>query len=120
MTRLSQKRARGGKETGFPGDDLLSHPVSGAVPSALGSLTAGFGMGPGVPSPPRSPEKPVVPHYPQMAPLGTLKTEQNAAPHNSSHSIKPSTISTALLRTLLPVHMPPIHLVVFQGSYLVT
>jgi len=27
-----------------PGDDLLSHPVSKAVSSALKSLTSGFGM----------------------------------------------------------------------------
>ena len=32
------------------GDGLLSHPVTRAVPSALVSLTTGFGMGPGVPS----------------------------------------------------------------------
>ena len=32
--------------------------------------------------------------------------------------IKPSTISTALLKALLPLHMPPIDLVVSQGSYL--
>jgi hypothetical protein len=30
------------------GGVLLSHPVSGAVPSALGGLASGFGMGPGV------------------------------------------------------------------------
>ncbi len=34
-----------------PGCDLLSHPLAGAVPSALAGLTSGFGMGPGV-SPP--------------------------------------------------------------------
>ena len=34
--------------------------------------------------------------------------------------IKPSSISTALLKTLLPVHMPPINLVVSQGSYLIS
>jgi hypothetical protein len=33
------------------GSDLLSHPVSRAVPSALEGLTSGFGMGPGVPPP---------------------------------------------------------------------
>src|SRR3954452_17596969 len=32
------------------GGVLLSHPVSGAVPSALRGLASGFGMGPGVPS----------------------------------------------------------------------
>jgi hypothetical protein len=31
-----------------PGDDLLFHPVSRAVPSALTGLTAVFGMGTGV------------------------------------------------------------------------
>jgi hypothetical protein len=35
-----------------PGDDLLSHTVTRAVPSALGSLTSVFGMGTGVSSPP--------------------------------------------------------------------
>src|SRR5262249_59667702 len=33
------------------GSDLLCHPVARAVPSALEGLTAGFGMGPGVPPP---------------------------------------------------------------------
>jgi hypothetical protein len=39
------------------GNDLLSHPVSRAVPSALESLTSGFEMEPGVPSPPISPKE---------------------------------------------------------------
>ena len=30
------------------GGDLLSHTLAGAVPSALGGLASGFGMGPGV------------------------------------------------------------------------
>jgi hypothetical protein len=34
--------------------------------------------------------------------------------------IKPSCISTGLLKTLLPVHIPPIKLVVFQRTYQVT
>ena len=33
---------------GMAGDGLLSHALSGVVPSALHGLTAGFGMGPGV------------------------------------------------------------------------
>src|SRR5262245_52792437 len=37
-----------------PGDDLLSHRVSPAVPSALEGLTSEFGMGSGV-SPPEMP-----------------------------------------------------------------
>ena len=32
------------------GSGVLSHHVTMAVPSALVSLTTGFGMGPGVPS----------------------------------------------------------------------
>ena len=52
----------------------------------------------------------------------TLRIEQNVG---FSHCqtcgvIKPSTISTAKLKTLLSLHMPPINLVVFQGSYLLT
>jgi hypothetical protein len=43
------------KQQQFLGDDLLSHPATRAVPSALTSLTAGFGMGPGVPSSLKSP-----------------------------------------------------------------
>ena len=39
-----------------PGDDLLSHIVANAVPSALEGLTSVFGMGTGVPPPLRSPE----------------------------------------------------------------
>ena len=39
------------RKTGSLGNDLLSRPVTGEVPSALEGLTAGFGMGPGV-SPP--------------------------------------------------------------------
>ena len=38
------------------GDDLLSHPVSRAVPSALEGLTSGFGMEPGVTPPLWSPK----------------------------------------------------------------
>ncbi len=37
------------------GDDLLSQEVALQVPSALTGLTAGFGMGPGVPPPLKSP-----------------------------------------------------------------
>jgi hypothetical protein len=44
-----KKRDRGGKKEGV-GNGILSHTVTSAVPSALMSLTAGFGMGPGVPS----------------------------------------------------------------------
>ena len=38
------------------GSDLLSHTVTGAVPSALEGLTSVFGMGTGVAPPPLLPE----------------------------------------------------------------
>ena len=44
------------KRASIPGDDLLFHPVSRIVPSALEDLTAGFGMGPGMAPPLLSPE----------------------------------------------------------------
>ena len=37
------------------GNDLLLHAVAHILPSALTSLTAGFGMGPGVPISLKSP-----------------------------------------------------------------
>src|SRR5436305_4302355 len=40
----------------IPGDDLLSHTLAHAVPSALRGLTAVFGMGTGVSPSPQSPE----------------------------------------------------------------
>jgi hypothetical protein len=43
------------RKTKSLGDDLLSQEVALQVPSALANLTAGFEMGPGVPSPLRSP-----------------------------------------------------------------
>jgi hypothetical protein len=39
------------------GDDLLSHSLSRAVPSALEALTTVFGTGTGVTPPPLPPEK---------------------------------------------------------------
>jgi hypothetical protein len=43
------------KKSRTAGDDLLSQRVAPPVPSALTSLTAGFGMGPGVTSSLQSP-----------------------------------------------------------------
>ena len=40
----------------YSGDDLLSHIVANAVPSALEGLTSVFGMGTGVTPPLLSPE----------------------------------------------------------------
>src|SRR3954447_8840721 len=54
--RNAKSRPEGRLLRRCPGDDLLSHPVARAVPSALEGLTSGFGMGPGV-SPPLWPPK---------------------------------------------------------------
>ena len=49
----------------LPGDDLLSHPVSRAVPSALEGLTSVFGMGTGVSPPLWSPGRDnITPFFP--------------------------------------------------------
>jgi hypothetical protein len=45
-----------GPFTIYSGDDLLSHVVANAVPSALEGLTSVFGMGTGVTPPLESPE----------------------------------------------------------------
>lgn len=39
------------------GNDLLSQGVAPQVPSALAGLTSGFGMGPGISPPLKSPEE---------------------------------------------------------------
>ena len=54
------RKVEAGPKTGLeecPGSDLLSHPVTRAVPSALEGLTSGFGMGPGVSPPPWPPKR---------------------------------------------------------------
>ena len=115
---------------GFLGNDLLTHPVTRKVPSALEGLTAGFGMGPGIPPPLKSPRNPILhvngtcfacaqTYVPirlnaLLSASCTLKTEQGFLP---KLTYKTSIISTAQLKTLQPVHLPPIYLVVFQGSY---
>ena len=61
--RASQKKGWDEQKTCSPhpsckecvGGVLLSHTLASAVPSALGSLATGFGMGPGGPSPPSPP-----------------------------------------------------------------
>ena len=44
----------------LPGNDLLSQRCVPPVPSALAGLTTGFGMGPGVSPPLKSPEESVL------------------------------------------------------------
>ena len=95
-----------------------------AVPSALGGLTSGFGMGPGVPPPPwpltneghsvfRGPRRGV--------PWGPHSMQ--ARRHNRPHRPRPRRdgrarpISAARLRRSRALHLRPIDLVVYQGPY---
>ena len=62
VSRMATKRrkprpvSRAGLRSKIRGSDLLSHPVSRAVPSALEGLTSLFGMGRGVSPPPTPPQ----------------------------------------------------------------
>ena len=51
-----EKNSRAGFVLNNPGDFLLSHAVTRAVPSAPAGLTSVFGMGTGVTLPTKSPE----------------------------------------------------------------
>src|SRR5205807_126665 len=112
------------------GGDLLSHPVTRAVPSALEGLTSGFGMGPGVSPPLWPPKRPLSSRPPRALPdSGTAarETSEDASPRvgvrtrgpDSEREQKPSPrpISTGRLNTLPCVHLRPIYLVVSEGPY---
>src|SRR5215212_1005289 len=97
------------------GDDLLSHRVSPAVPSALAGLTSLFGMGRGVSPPPSSPflkRRVFCCEDPRTASLifgnciALLKIP-----------LSPRLISTTRLNTSPCLHLWPINLVVYQESY---
>src|SRR3712207_8309377 len=91
------------------GDDLLSHGVSPAVPSALAGLTSLFGMGRGVSPPPSSPFLKGVFRYKARDPawpgrrlifgncIALLKIP-----------LSPRLISTTRLNTSLHLHLWPI------------
>src|SRR5919107_1965716 len=93
------------------GDDLLSHRVSPAVPSALAGLTSLFGMGRGVAPPPSSPflKKGVFGCKDRAPDLWKL--------HSATKPLSPRLISTTRLKTSLHLHLWPINLVVYQESY---
>ncbi len=100
MESGSNKRKASIKKEESPGNDLLSHTVTSAVPSALEGLTSRFGMELGVSPPLASPEehnsleKSLQGNPP--AKISTLRTEQNAQAYRRTVlQIKPSTISTA-------------------------
>ena len=110
---MERRRAAsdGGPLSNKTGGDLLSQALSDQVPSALGGLTSLFGMGRGV-SPPLLPPKGWRPALPGP--------QNRTAGHFAGYRKVPSSprsISTGLLSPLLGVHIRPINLVVFQGSY---
>ena len=94
---------------GNPGSFLLSRAVTSQVSSALQSLTSVFGMGTGVTS--------------VLSPPSILNTILVIYLHALSKLIpsfswsSPRPISTGQLNTLLHLHLRPINLVVFKGSY---
>jgi hypothetical protein len=120
------------------GDDLRSQAVARQVPSALESLTTGFEMGPGVPSPLQTPRK-----FPRSSlPAGTSHTKNKRMKNTDKANVfcailrnasapeeqalrakecfsqkKPSTISIGKLHALLRLHSQPIKQVVCLRSY---
>ena len=72
--------ADNGQRKSSVGDDLLSQGLAPQLPSALKSLTTGFGMGPGVPSSLTSPTERL--HF---VSVDTLTTERNKNQVLQSH-----------------------------------
>ena len=89
------------------GSDLLSHKATLAIPSALEDLTAVFDMGTGVTPPQLPPENFFQLHFQNCTMLIIIYLSRS----------NPRSISTSQLKTLLSLHLWPIYLVVFQGSY---
>jgi hypothetical protein len=112
------QRPRARKRAEKMGDDLLSHRVSPAVPSALAGLTSLFGMGRGVSPPPSSPF---------LKGVFGCKARDPAWPGRRlifgnciallEIPLSPRLISTTRLNTSLHLHLWPINLVVYQESY---
>src|SRR5690606_17196742 len=117
------------------GGVLLSHTVSHAVPSALKSLTTGFGMGPGVSPSPKPPnDQRTTPTRGRQTNdslinnhgLGRvcfLRTTQGREHHTTAtcqnrivcQATRP--ISTGQLHTLPRFHTRPINPIVYRGPY---
>ena len=80
--RKKERRAsQGQRRTSVVGSDVLSHTVTHAVPSALASLTTGFEMCPGGPSP-LQPPTPLA----RLCPRTRFTTDSSHA-HTHTHSV---------------------------------
>src|ERR1035441_6054381 len=108
------------------GGVLLSHAVPRAVPSALKSLTSGFGMEPGVSPSPWPPklygDVRSAPRARHKSPPGhgtdrTSGTAQWTRKHNKCRSQATRPISTGQLHALRRFHLRPINPVVYWGPY---
>ena len=132
-TKKAPARRPGPKCRASAGGALLSHGAAPAVPSALAGLTSGFGMGPGVPPPPRPPAA-----AKRSAPLGAAlpgpslgalgaawrgdgvrdgggrAARRACAPRRACPGARP--ISAARLRASRPLHLRPIDLVFCEGA----
>ena len=110
---LSESRdAAGLQKKKKTGNVLLSQAASHQVSSALRSLTSVFEMGTGVASPLLSPD------FLFFSKVCTFKTEYIISCIFKNHwsSVRP--ISIGQLNALLHLHLRPINVVVFHGSYL--
>ena len=159
VARPARARVRGGKKRGTPrepvgarpggtvscesGGALLSHTLSGAVPSPCRALASGFGMGPGVspwPWPPqilstfpgtprgdrtvtvREPdngrEKSLVTHSGRSLPWGTIRRTQYGPPPGTRMMEYDclSPVSTGQLHPLRGFHVRPIDHVFYMGG----
>ena len=99
----------------LPGNDLLSHALTRAVPSALRGLTAVFGMGTGVSPSPEPPEKPGFQKNNCLGNrIGVEEIGLAGRERNNGQADRP--ISTGQLNASQRLHLLPINLVIFQGS----
>lgn len=86
------------------GGDLLSHPVTEAVPSAREGLTSGFGMGPGVSPPLWPPKRWFPPDRPRLVVEATARKFlfESASPGGPRNPIA-SASKSQVLGLLVPV-----------------
>ena len=113
-----------------PGDFLLSHAVTRAVPSAPAGLTSVFGMGTGVTLPTKSPENLFEISNRQISEIESLRKSNsdvallrqvrasaNACCLSKFYGQAMGLISSGQLNTLLHLHIHPINLVVYEESH---
>ena len=102
-------------ESIYVGTYLSSQAVTHQVFSTQASLTSVFGMGTGGPSPPSAPTYQMLSHSMSIIRLVQWITKLK---QDLTHlGLSPRPISIRWLNTLLRLHLEPINLVVYKGSY---